>query len=496
MLRRVYMRIVALSPPFLKNFSREARSPAVAKSGTFYYPMWLAYTTGYLEKNGHTVKLIDAVAEDLSAASTVGNISNFNPDMVVIDTSTPSIYNDIHIAEEIKKALPSSFVVLVGPHVSACPVESLQISDAIDAVTIKEYDTALLQLANKLEAFSSKYMVLNGIGGIAYRNSKNEICVNRESNFIIDLDVFPFVTSVYKKHLKIEKYFYSHSRYPVVSLVTGRGCPFKCTYCVLPQTLHGHTLRRRSIANVICEFLYIADQLPNIKEIMLEDDSITADKERCREFAYSLLEARATTIPWSANARADLDFGTLLLLRKAGCRLLCVGIESGDQNILDNVRKGTTINGIEKFIIDAKKAGILIHGCFMVGNRGETRDSLEKTLKFAKSLNPDTAQFFPLMVYPGTSDFEYFQSKGWITTLDFRKWITPEGLHSSVVSNPDLSYEELMEFCYNSRLFFYLRPGYISSKVFQVLRSPSEGPRVLKAFGSLIHHINKAPRKE
>ena len=489
------MRIVTLNPPFLKNFSREARSPAVAKSGTLYYPMWLAYATGYLEKNGHTVKLIDAVAEELSAEDSVSQVCDFKPDMVAVDTSTPSIYNDIKIAEEIKRNVPYIYIILVGPHVSTCPVDTLQISDSIDAVTIKEYDATLLRLADRLGTPYGKDSVLAEIGGIAYRSSKNEIFVNGESTFITDLDVFPFVSSVYKKHLKIEKYFYSHSRYPVLSLVTGRGCPYHCTYCVLPQALHGHTFRRRSIANVVCEFLYIADQMPHVKEIMLEDDTITADKDRCREFAYSLLEARATTIPWSANARADLDLESLQLLRRAGCRLLCVGLESGNQDILNNVKKGTTINGIERFIRDAKKAGILIHGCFMVGNRGETADSLVNTLNFAKTLNPDTAQFFPLMVYPGTSDFEYYKSKGWISTMDFRKWITPDGLHSSVVSNPDLTYEELVEFCNSSRLSFYLRPRYIVSKVLQILRNPSEGPRVFKAFQSLIPYIYRSPSK-
>ena len=489
------MKIVTLNPPFLKRFSREARSPAIAKSGTFYYPMWLAYATGYLEKNGHEVKLIDAVSEELSIAQTVSVICEFNPKMVVIDTSTPSIYNDIDVASKIKKEIPECFIVMVGPHVSACPEDTLQKGACIDAIAMREYDGTLVNIASKLDNVSNIKEMLCGIKGIAFRDINGEIKINEECDYITDLDEIPFVSSVYKKHLKIENYFYSHSRYPIISLVTGRGCPHKCTYCVLPQTFHGHTFRKRSIPNVVSEFQYIAANFPEVKEIMLEDDTITADKQRCKEFAISLIKAKATTIPWSANARAELDLETLRLMRKAGCRLLCVGFESGNQQILNNIKKGTTLDGISKFMKNAKKAGVLVHGCFMVGNRGESKETLQNTLNFAKRLSPDTAQFFPIMAYPGTSDFEYYKSQGWISTMDFRKWITEEGLHSSVISNPSLKHEELVEFCYEARKSFYLRPSYITSKLFQVLRNPSEVPRMLKGFFSLAHHIRNNTKK-
>jgi len=148
---------------------------------------------------------------------------------------------------------------------------------------------------------------------------------------------------------------------------------------------------------------------------------------------------------------------------------------------LDNIQKSITIDKITAFVRDAKRAGILVHGCFMVGNRGETKETLETTLRFAKSLNPDTAQFFPIMVYPGTSDYEYFGEKGWIVSKDFRKWLTPDGLHSSVVSNPDLRYEELVAFCDRARRSFYLRPAYILAKFKQMIATPGEAKRIIKA---------------
>jgi radical SAM superfamily enzyme YgiQ (UPF0313 family) len=168
-------------------------------------------------------------------------------------------------------------------------------------------------------------------------------------------------------------------------------------------------------------------------------------------------------------------------MRRAGCRLFCVGFESGDQTILDNIKKSITLDKITAFTRDAKRAGILVHGCFMVGNRGETRETLETTLRFAKELNPDTAQFYPIMVYPGTSDYDYFGGKGWIVSNDFRRWLTDDGLHSSVVSNPDLRYEELVAFCDRARRAFYLRPTYIFAKLKQMAVNPGESKRIIKA---------------
>jgi len=183
------------------------------------------------------------------------------------------------------------------------------------------------------------------------------------------------------------------------------------------------------------------------------------------------------------------------LMKKAGCRLFCVGFESGDQQVLDNIKKATNLVTIRQFVRDARRAHILIHGCFMVGNRGETSQTLQTTLHFALTLNPDTAQFYPIMVYPGTSDYAYFQQKGWIVTGNFREWLTPEGLHSSVVSNPELSYGYLVDFCDKARRAFYLRPRYILGKVWQMLVRPTEAHRIIKAALTFIGYL-LAPSKK
>jgi radical SAM superfamily enzyme YgiQ (UPF0313 family) len=492
------MRILTLNPPFLPKFSRESRSPAVAKSGTLYYPMWLAYATGYLEKAGHEVQLIDAPGAELSLDAVVAAAKKFSPELAVLDTSTPSIYADIETATALKRALPGLFVVLVGPHVSALPIETLALSPDIDAVAFGEYDETLVDLAGRLAAQKIDDETLRQIQGLAFRSHEpasekgrahGALTKNQTRPFIDNLDDIPPVSAVYKKHLDISPYFYGHSRYPLMVIVTGRGCPFKCTYCVTPQTLMGHGYRKRSIESIVAEFKYIAENFPQVREIMIEDDTLTADRKRCQSFSDALVAAGATTIPWAANSRADVDYETLSAMKRAGCRLVCVGFESGDQMILDNIQKSLTIDKIRLFMTNAKKAGILVHGCFMVGNRGETRETLETTLRFAKELSPDTAQFFPIMAYPGTSDYRFFKEQGWISTEDFRKWLTSDGLHSSVVARPDLPHEELVAFCDRARREFYLRPKYLVAKAVQVVTHPGEAKRIFKAGLTLMRYL-------
>ncbi|MBN1760009.1 MAG: radical SAM protein [Chitinispirillaceae bacterium] len=491
------MKIVALNPPFLSHFSRESRSPAVAKSGTLYYPMWLAYAVGLLEKNGHEVMLIDAPAGNLSRETVAERVKQFDPGMVFIATSTPSIYNDVEVGAALKEACTDCFTVFVGVHVSALPCETLELNANIDAVAFSEFDMTLVELAEKLPSGRSDDL-LASITGLAYRTSDGKSVKNEPRPFIEDLDVFPPVASVYKNHLNITPYFYGHSLHPLIVIMTGRGCPFRCTYCVVPQVLQGHRYRQRSIESIVEEFRYIHDNFPDVKEIMIEDDTLTANKKRCSDLSKALIERKLTRIPWSANSRADVDLETMRLMKSAGCRLFCVGFESGNQQILDNIRKGTKIPVIRQFVKDAKRAGIMIHGCFMVGNRGETRETLEETLRLAKQLSPDTAQFFPIMVYPGTSDYQYYEEKGWIVSDNFRDWITPEGLHSSTMSNPDLPYDELVSFCDRARREFYLRPSYMLFKAFQSLKNPAEAKRNIKAGLTLSKYLFRAalPKKK
>jgi anaerobic magnesium-protoporphyrin IX monomethyl ester cyclase len=485
------MRVLFLNPPFLSRhgkFSREQRSPAVTKSGTFYYPMWLCYAAGLLEKNGFEVKIIDAPAKRIDTESVLSSAKNFSPELTIVDTSTPSIYNDVDVAAKVKK-LTNSFTVLVGTHPSALPEDTLKINTSVDAAVRKEYEYTVSELASLIKKGIPNKEELKKIDGISFRCNDN-IIHNKDREFVEDLDALPFVSEVYKKYLDYRDYFYAHSRYPIITLITGRGCPYHCVYCLYPQTFNGHKLRYRSIKNVVDEIEYCLNNFPDLKEIMFEDDTLTANKKRVVEFAEEILK-RGLKFKWSANSRADVDLDTMIILKKAGARLFCVGIESGDQAVLDSMKKNLTVDRIKRFFRDAKRAGILIHGCFLVGNPGETKETLRKTLEFALELNPDTAQFFPIMIYPGTKAYNWAKDNNYLTTKNFDEWLSPEGLHNCVISRPGLSNYELVEFCDEARRRFYIRPSYIAKKIIQSFSNLQEFKRLSKGALTLSKYIFK-----
>lgn len=471
-----------LNPPFFPKYSRSSRSPAVTKGGTIYYPLWLAYATGVLEKEGHEVKLVDAPAVPLGEEEVLQIVKEFRPDMAVLDTSTASIKNDVRVLEGIKK-VHECFGVLVGTHVSALPKETMEMSGAIDAVCVQEYDYTLRELAKAVE----KKQGLEKVEGIAFRKGE-KVTLNPLREKIKNLNELPFVSSVYKRHLNYKNYFYSANLWPEVTIVTGRGCPFSCRFCNWVQNLHTGPYRKRSVKNVIEELKFIEENFPGVKEVFLEDDTFTADFERVKEFCREK-EKAGLGLRWSCNARADVPFEVLAEMKRAGCRLLCVGFESASQKVLNDVRKGNTVARMAEFMRNAKRAGILVHGCFMVGNPLDSAETVRATVEMAKRLGPDTAQFFPIMVYPGTGTYEYFRKRGWLVSEDFSDWVNERGWHNCMVSLPGMSAQEIVVLCDRARKDFYLRPGYVLGKAKQVVFHPEEIPRLVKGGKTFAKYI-------
>lgn len=484
------MKIWVLNPPFLKHFSRPQRSPAVTKSGTVYFPIWLAYCVGVLEQAGHAVTFTDAPVRNYSVEDILAQGKALQPQLIVLDTSTPSIEHDLQVGDKLKNALPNAFVVLVGTHVSALPEESLLHSVRIDAVARQEYEYTIRDLAALLAESPSPSLDnarLRTVLGLSFR-SNNEIIHNPDRPFIENLDDLPWVSKIYKKHLRIGDYFNPNALYPMVTLITSRGCPFRCSFCVYPQTLTGRAYRFRSIEDVIGEIRYVIQNFPEAKSIFFEDDTLTANKKRCLELANAMIENHIQ-FPWTANSRINLDLETMVKIKEAGCRELCVGFESGDQEILNAMHKGIKLERMFQFMEDARAANILIHGCFMVGFPGETRERIEKTIDLAIKLHPDTVQFYPVMVYPGTEAYQEYQQKGWLTASSYQDWLTPEGLHNCVVRNETLTSQDLVRLCDYGRRRFYLRPGYMAYKLLQILKQPSEFVRTVKAARTFFRHL-------
>lgn len=479
------MKILFLNPPFLKKFSRPQRSPAVTKSGTLYFPLWLASAASVVMEKGFEIDFIDAPADGLTIQDVEDRAIAFGPGLIVIDTSTPSINNDIGIAGRLKDLMPGAFIIAVGTHVSALPDDVMKMDARLDAVARFEYDFTILDLADTLR----KSAPLGSVKGICWRDNGN-IAHNDRRPFIENLDELPFVSKVYKRFLKIENYFNPNALFPMVTITTSRGCPFPCTFCVYPQTLMGRGFRSRSVENVVDEMEYIIKNFPHAKSIFFEDDTLTVDKKRLKALS-ELIRKRGVRITWTANSRIGIDYETMKAIKEAGCRSLCVGFESGSQKILDSMKKKTKPEEMKAFMRDARKAGLLIHGCFMAGLPGETKETLKETLGLAKDLSPDTVQFYPVMVYPGTEAYDWYSQKGLIRSTDFSRWITQEGLHNTVIRTEDLSAEDLVRFCDDARREFYLRPGYILYKLKQLITSPSDIRRTVKAARTFFKYLLK-----
>jgi len=491
------MKLVYLNGPYHRlPYSRSSRSPAVTKSGTIYYPVWLAYAAGLTQQEtDFDIELIDAVARRWDHPELVDYLKQQPPDVVFCDTSTPSIDEDLATAAILKQTFTRCRIVLVGTHATARPEEVFQRSaeitgnykevSLIDAVIRGEYDVTAIELARALAEGSS----WENISGVTlYRDGEFIHTPDRE--LLANLDKLPFVSKIYKQHLRVEDYFFAAAKFPMTMIITSRGCPHGCRWCLYPQVMHRGRYRTRSSANVAAEFAFMADEMPEIREVGIEDDLFTGNKKRLREICELLIRQNNKLNFW-CDTRVDLDYETMRLLKAAGCRLLIAGFESADQIILDKINKGTKVERAFQFMTDARRVGLLVHGCFVLGNPGETHASMQATLEFAKKLDPDTVQFFPMIVYPGTGMYDWARDNNYLRSEDYRQWLTDEGLHNSVVDLPHLPGNEVLQFCDHARREFYLRRSYIFRKLAQSLTNIHEARRNVKAFRRFARHLVK-----
>ncbi|HOE10088.1 MAG TPA: radical SAM protein [bacterium] len=492
------MRVLFLNPPFLPRYSRSQRSPGVIRSGTLYYPIWPAYATGMVEREGFETKLVDCPATGMDNEAVFRLMRSWEPQLVFIDTSTPSAESDLALAQSMQRQFPETWVFPVGTHVTATYEETLRTYPDLRGVCLGEYDETVVDLCRRKERGEEAI----GVPGTAIVNrslprpslgksdsdTEGADLAAQPRDKIKDLDSLPWVSQVYKRHLRIEDYFYSITRHPVVTIITGRGCPFHCLFCLYPQVMHGHQYRTRSPQSVASEFEYIRRDIPSVREVFIEDDTFTANKERTWAICEELIRS-GNRLPWTANSRTDVDLETLSLMKRAGCRLLCVGFESADNGVLKGMRKGQNSDRGIRFREDARRAGIMIHGCFLLGGPGETRESLENTFQYAKRLSCDTAQFFPIMVYPGTAAYQWAKENNYLHASGYRDWLTETGQHRCLIDTPELSAKELMQFCDEARRRYYLAPRYCLRMLQTLICHPGEAKRVFMAFRRFARHL-------
>lgn len=479
------MKVYFINPPFKAEygkFSRENRSPAITRSGALYYPLWLIYAAAVCDKDGFEVCFLDAPAKPFNGEESLDIIRRRGKDtaLFVLDTSTPSIYSDISFAENLKKNFPEAKVMLVGTHPSALPDETLGISDCIDAVARHEFDYIVRDFARAIRDNSE----WSSVKGITYRE-KGELHSTEDMPYIETLDDIPFAAEFIKKYLNPKDYFFAPAAYPEIQIFSGRGCMARCNFCVYPQTMHGHKYRLRTPENVVAEFEYIAQNFPDVKEVVFEDDTFTVKKERVIAICDLLIQKGLhKRFRWLCNARVNLDLETMRKMKQAGCHLIIPGIESCNQQILNNIKKGITIKQVTEYVANAKKAGLLVHACYMVGNNGETKKTMQETLELALKLNTDTAQFYPLLPFPGTEAYAWAKQNDYIKG-GYADYVKEDGTINSLLDLPGLSNDEMVAFCDYARKKYYLRPSYILHRLWAGLKDPEDLKRSLKAFKSI-----------
>jgi len=414
------MKVLLLNPPYLEGYIHSARWDTITISGSHWYPIYLAYCTALLEKSGHETKLVDAEADGLSLEDTFHKAKVYSPDLTVVYISSKGLDFHVKLSEKIKESTESK-IIFVGPWCSINPEEKLLRSDKVDFLAREEFDFTVLEVANGVSEEKIRGLTRRDGGEIIHNEDRPPVSPEQ-------LDEFPFITDVYRRHLNIRNYRVGPQLYPFVDLFTARGCPWgKCTFCLWPHTINkGAPYRTRSMKNVIAELRFIRDNLPFVKEVFIQDDTLPA--WRARELSLAIIED-GLEITWSCYSRADMDYKTLKLMKQAGCRLLQVGYESSNLRILKNVTKGISPRIMERFTKEANCVGLKILADFIFGLPGETRETIKATIKWAKRLDVDVYQFATPKAYPTTPFYQWLREKG--------------HLNDEEVNYPNLSYEEL-----------------------------------------------------
>lgn len=465
----VKMRICLINPPFTDRFCRGARWQASSKGTALWMPIWLIYATGVLEKAGHHVCLIDSPAKRHTRQDLLSEVRVFDPEICVVYTATGSISNDLEITDLLKQALPNAITVLTGPHVSVLPEHSLRRCSGADYVIRREFDYVLRDFAEVVDNGGDPY----NLPGLAYLQG-NEYIENKLARPIENLDELPFSIQVIEKHLNIYDYHMDYLLYPWVQTYFGRGCYGQCIFCLWPQTLMGRKYRKRSLDSIFAELDYIRDRAPYVKELMIDDDTFSFDLKRLREFCERKIEG-GYTINWCANVRPNITKVELLkLMKKAGCRAIVAGYESGSPEILKRIKKGITIERMEAFAEAAREAGIQVHGDFIIGLPGETHETIKQTYRAALRLNPATMQVSIALPLPGTEFYDWLKAKGYLKTEDFSKFLTSSGAQNVMMDYPELSSEDMKKAMHRIIVRYYLRPGYIAGAMRRIVKDPRE----------------------
>ena len=412
-------------------------------------PLGLAYVAAVLEQNGHEVKILDAVALNLTKTEVAREIKDFHPGLVGITAMTASFKGALEAAQIAHES--NAFVVIGGPHMAAYPRETLSYS-YIDFGIVGEGEYPMAELIKALEHGSP----LADIKGLVYRKGE-EIIVNG-SYIVDDLEALAFPA---RELLPNEKYSSIIGLHPVTTMITSRGCPYHCAFCAKQPS--DEKYRARSAANVADEMEMVIEKY-GVREIMFYDDTMTVKRQHIDSICNEIIK-RGLKVNWETPIRInEVDESLLSLMKKAGCLRLRYGIESGDPQILKNMNKNISLDMAKEVFRLTRKAGIETFAYFMVGYLHETAQTMTNTLRLAKELDPDLVMFTVTVPYPNTPLYEQVRKEGLIIDSDYWQEFTLGKRNDKIpYLAPDA--DKWLKKCYWS---FYLRPGYILKSIAKI----------------------------
>jgi hopanoid biosynthesis associated radical SAM protein HpnJ len=469
------MRTLFLQAPSFDGFDGGAGSRFQCRREirSFWYPTWLAQPAALVEGS----RLVDAPPHGLKLADVAPMARDY--DLAVLHTSSPSFASDVKTIEAMKAVNPALKAGMIGAKAAVDPAGSVGASRAIDFVTGNEFDFTVKEVAEGIE--------LSRIAGLSYRNAEGRIVHNPPRAILENMDELPFVTPVYKRDIEIERYFIGYLRHPYVSIYTGRGCKSRCTFCLWPQTVGGHRYRTRSAGHVVDEIAWAQKAFPQAKEFFFDDDTFTDDLPHAEAVAKGLGKLGVT---WSCTAKANVPRKTLEVLRDNGLRLLLVGYETGNQQILFNIKKGMRVEFARRFTKDCHELGITIHGTFILGLPGETKETIEETIRFATEINPHTIQVSLAAPYPGTYLYRQALENGWLDNAN-AELVDAHGVQLAPLHYPHLSHTEIFDSVETFYRRFYFRSGKIASIVGEMVRSPEMMKRRLREGVEFFHFLRE-----
>lgn len=443
------------------------------------FPFSLAYACSLLKSNGYDAIINDAIAQGFSSDQAKEYAIDLRPDIVVVETSTPSIYSDLKFCEELKNTFNPK-IVLSGNHATALPREMLGYS-FVDFVLLGEYEFVLLDLVKNLENHEK-------IKGLAY-NKNGQVVVNSRRELISDLDELPFP---YRDQGLVYKYNDPFCKgYPNLPMLASRGCPYTCIFCLEPYVYYGKpNYRIRKVKNIVDEIELLKLKY-KIREVYFDDSSLTIDKNFITKLCNEILE-RKLDIQWSCMADARTDFETLELMKRSGCVGLKFGVESANTEILNAIQKPLTLETVKKFVKFCNILGLYSHGTYMFGLPKETKYTIKKTIDFAFSLNSTSSQFSIATPLPGTKFYEMAEVNNWLLTKDWSKY---EGANSSVVKLPGLEPQEILDairYAKKKRILQILkRPAVAFNYLIKIYRMQGLDGIVAEMFKKLIFLLRK-----